>query len=109
MSAPEAGVPHRDAADPRRRRAPLSGSLPAGTLAPRIVAPGIVPAGIVAAGIVVALVAITALVFYQFGSAGRPAAAPTTRPSPSASPSRPPSVAEIYNAVAPSVVFIEAL
>src|SRR5436190_1012774 len=56
-----------------------------------------------------ALIALTAVVFYQFGSAGSPNAAPIARPSPSASPSRPPTVAEIYNAVAPSVVFIEAL
>src|SRR5262252_6145839 len=84
MSAPEAGVPHRGTADPRRRRALL-------------------------AGIAVVLLALVAVVFYYFGSSGSTGRAAPVRPSPSPSASKAPTVAEIYNAVAPSVVFIEAL
>src|SRR5262245_16288252 len=59
-----------------------------------------------AAAALAAIVAI-ALLFYSIGSAKTPQAAPATpRPSPSASP--PPTVAQIYAAIAPSVVFIEA-
>src|SRR5690348_12248451 len=51
-----------------------------------------------------ALVA-TALLFYSIGTHGVPQATPTTpRPSPSASPA--PSIAQIFAALAPSVVFI---
>src|SRR6266540_2096041 len=53
--------------------------------------------------------ALTAFVFYQFGSSSStPAAAPRPSARPSASPSREPTPAEIYTAVAPSVVSIEA-
>jgi putative serine protease PepD len=57
--------------------------------------------------VVVAALAVTALLFYALGSAGTsPVAAPTVSPKPSASP--PPTVAQIYAAIAPSVVYIEA-
>lgn len=83
MSAPEADAPHRGPVDLRRRPALLVG--------------------------IAALIVLTAVVSYRFGSAGSSGAATAVRPSSSASPSRRPTVAEIYNAVAPSVVFIEAL
>jgi putative serine protease PepD len=54
-----------------------------------------------------ALVA-TALVFYSIGARGTPHAAPST-PKPTASPSSAPSIAQIFAAIAPSVVFIEAV
>ena len=63
---------------------------------------------LIAAAAVLALV-LTAFVFYRLGSGnGGPAAAtrPSARPSPS--PSGTPSTAQIYTAVAPSVVSIEA-
>lgn len=55
---------------------------------------------------VIALVA-TAVVSFRLGSGGRPRAAPSA--TPSASASGPPSTAEIYAALAPSVVTVEAL
>jgi S1-C subfamily serine protease len=66
------------------------------------------PAVIVAA-VTVALL-LTAVIAYRWGSSGSDAAG-GARPSAPASPSAsgPPSVAEIYAAVAPSVVTIEAL
>ncbi len=54
-----------------------------------------------------AVVALTAAVFYTWGASGTPAAAPSTAPSPSSS-ATPPTVAEIYAALSPSVVSIEA-
>jgi putative serine protease PepD len=60
----------------------------------------------IAAG-VLALV-LTAFVFYQWGSRGPAAPATAASPSPSASATAPPSTAEIYQAVAPSIVSVEA-
>jgi S1-C subfamily serine protease len=58
--------------------------------------------------VAVAALALTALVAYRWGSSGAaPAALPSATASPSAS--RPPTTAEIYAAVAPSVVSIEAV
>ncbi len=54
---------------------------------------------------VVAL-ALCAFVFYRWGDELRPRA--TATPSASPSPSRPPTAADIYTALAPSVVSIEA-
>jgi putative serine protease PepD len=45
--------------------------------------------------------------FYRLGSDRSPAARPAPSRAPSASPTRPPTTAEIYQAVAPSVVSIE--
>ncbi len=56
---------------------------------------------------VVAALAITAVAFFQWGSARQPAAQVTPRPSPTASP-RPMTVAEVYQMLLPSVVFIRA-
>jgi putative serine protease PepD len=56
---------------------------------------------------VLALV-LTATVFYRWGSSSAPAAAPSASARPSPSPSREPTPAEVYTAVAPSVVSIEA-
>jgi S1-C subfamily serine protease len=53
----------------------------------------------------VAVLALTAFVSYRSGSAGAPKASASVRPSPSAS--RSPTTAEIYTAVAPSVVSIQ--
>jgi putative serine protease PepD len=55
---------------------------------------------------IIAAIAVTAVVFYQWGSSGSPK--PPVKVAPSASPSKLPSAAEIYTAVAPSVVSIEA-
>src|SRR5260221_3915508 len=62
----------------------------------------------VAAVAVVALL-LTAIVFYQWGSAGSPGRSTTAAASPSASASKVPSTAQIYTAVAASVVSVEAL
>src|SRR5207249_11417337 len=70
-------------------------------------APATVHKGRGAAIAVVALV-LTAIVFYRWGSGGAPEWSPTTAP-PTATPSKSPSTAEIYAAVAPSVVSIEAV
>jgi len=59
----------------------------------------------IAVGAVVAL-GLAALVFHRWGSGGTPAQSRT--PAPSASASRAPSTAEIYAAVAASVVTVEA-
>jgi putative serine protease PepD len=64
-------------------------------------------AAVIAAVAVVALV-LTAIGFYRWGSGGSPRAAPRPVPS-SAAPSREPTPAEIYTALAPSVVSIEAV
>ena len=50
---------------------------------------------------------LVALAVVRWGAGGTPAAAPRAAPS-SAAASRPPTTAEIYSAVAPSVVSIEA-
>jgi putative serine protease PepD len=55
----------------------------------------------------VAVLALTALVAYRSGSAGPARLSPTATPS-SAAPSKDPTPAQIYTAVAPSVVSIEA-
>lgn len=61
----------------------------------------------IAAGAALLLV-LTAFLFYRWGSSGgAPAALPSNRPSPSAS--GPPTTAQIYTNVAPSVVAIDAL
>jgi S1-C subfamily serine protease len=61
---------------------------------------------LIAAGIAVALV-VTALVAFQWGAAGRPQE--TARVKPSASPkASPPTVAQIFDALVPSVVAIRA-
>ena len=54
-----------------------------------------------------AVLVATALLFYSIGTHGAPQATPTT-PRPSPSPSPAPSIAQIFAALAPSVVFIEA-
>jgi S1-C subfamily serine protease len=59
----------------------------------------------VGAAAMVALV-VTALLFYSIGSARTPQALPTASPKPSPSPA--PSISQIFAAIAPSVVFIEA-
>jgi S1-C subfamily serine protease len=53
------------------------------------------------------LLSLVAAVSYRWGSAGAPQAGPTARPTPTAS--RDPSTAEIYTAVAPSVVSIQGV
>jgi putative serine protease PepD len=84
MTLPSDLVVEADApAPPRRRRGPV-----------------------IAAGVVVVLV-LAAFVFFRWVSPGAPPAAATASPSPS--PSGPPSTAEIYAALAPSVVTVEAL
>jgi S1-C subfamily serine protease len=60
----------------------------------------------IAAVAVVTLVLI-AIAFYRWGSAGSPVLSPT--PLPSTTATRDPSTAQIYTAVAPSVVSIEAV
>src|SRR5688500_17514491 len=60
------------------------------------------------AAVAVLTLALTAFVFYRWGSSSTPAAAPAPSARPSASPSREPTTAEVYTAVAPSVVSIEA-
>jgi S1-C subfamily serine protease len=53
--------------------------------------------------------ALTAVVFYRWGSTGANGSrSAATTPSPTASPTKAPTPAEIYQAVAPSVVSIEA-
>ncbi len=61
----------------------------------------------VAAVAVIAFV-LTAIVFYRWGSAGSPGLSPKSVPT-SVAASKAPSTAEIYTAVAPSVVAIEAV
>jgi S1-C subfamily serine protease len=56
-----------------------------------------------------AALVLTAVVFYHWGSAGSPRVAPTRAPGASPSASKTPSTADIYTAVAPSVVSIEAI
>jgi S1-C subfamily serine protease len=94
--------PHDNLApdDRRRKDAAVEESVPGSARARRGV--------MVVAVTIVALVALvpTAIVAYQWGSAG--SVAVPTRPSASPSASRAPTTAEIYNAVAPSVVTIGA-
>jgi S1-C subfamily serine protease len=61
----------------------------------------------VIAAAVVAAILLTAFLFFRWGSANQPQALPTA--TPEASASGPPSTAEIYAALAPSVVSLEAL
>jgi S1-C subfamily serine protease len=56
-------------------------------------------------GALIVTLAITAVLSYRWGSSARPAAVPTATPSASATP---PTTAEIYAAVAPSVVSVLA-
>ncbi|MEN3310272.1 MAG: putative serine protease PepD [Micromonosporaceae bacterium] len=65
--------------------------------------------GVAIAAAAVLAVGLTAFVFYHWGSAGSRASPPTAAATASASASRAPSTAEIYTAVAPSVVSIEAV
>lgn len=60
-----------------------------------------------AAAAVMAL-AITAIAFYQWGSAKSPADRPAARPSPSPSRTGPLTVNEVFNTLAPSIVAIKA-
>ena len=60
------------------------------------------------AAVVVAL-ALTAAVFYAWGTSGRSNPAPAAKPSARPSQSATPTTAQIYTTVAPSVVSIEAL
>ncbi len=59
-------------------------------------------------GAVVVLLLLTALLVYHWGSAGPSGALPATTPSASPSASKQPTTADIYTAVAPSVVEITA-
>jgi S1-C subfamily serine protease len=63
--------------------------------------------GRLAAAVAVLALVLTAIAFYRLGSARSPAALPS--PSPSPSPTRSPTTADIYAAVAPSVVSIQAV
>ncbi len=56
--------------------------------------------------LVASALVIAALAYFQWGSTGQPAV-PAARPSPTASP-RPLTVAEIYQTLLPSVVYIKA-
>ena len=60
----------------------------------------------VIAAVAVVVLAVCAFVFYRWGAGNRPHAIAT--PSASPSPSRSPTTADIYTALAPSVVSIEA-
>ena len=60
-----------------------------------------------AAVLVLALLALTAVVSLRWDSGGSPAAAPSTAPTPT--PSGPLTTAQIYAALAPSVVTIESV
>jgi S1-C subfamily serine protease len=59
-------------------------------------------------GAVAVLLIVTALLFYHWGSAGPSGALPSATPSASPSASKQPTTADIYTAVAPSVVEIAA-
>jgi S1-C subfamily serine protease len=63
--------------------------------------------GVVAAAALVAALALTAVLSYRWGTAKAPRPSATARPSPS--PTKLPSTAQIYNALAPSIVTIESL
>jgi putative serine protease PepD len=63
---------------------------------------------VVVAAAAVAVLALTAVVAFRWGSAGSSQASSTATPRPSASSSKAPTAADIYTAVAPSVVLIEA-
>jgi S1-C subfamily serine protease len=62
---------------------------------------------ILAAVLVVLALALTALVSYRWGSGGTATTLPTARPTPT--PTRDPTVAEIYNTLAPSIVSVQTL
>jgi putative serine protease PepD len=78
------------------------------TEAAPVPAPARRPSRVLIVGAVVVILVLTAIVFYQWGSSGTtPVALPTPRPSPTASAA--PTTAKIYDALAPSVVSIDAL
>jgi putative serine protease PepD len=58
---------------------------------------------------VVVVLALTAFLFYRWGSAGSPRALPTATPRATPTPTAKPSTAQIYTAVAPSIVSIESV
>ncbi|HET8684188.1 MAG TPA: trypsin-like peptidase domain-containing protein [Micromonosporaceae bacterium] len=88
-----------------------SGTSAPADLAPRAEAPASPPprraaSRVMAGAVVVALaLAVTALLAYRWGSASSPQAAPAASPRPSATAALSP--AEIYDALAPSVVTVE--
>jgi S1-C subfamily serine protease len=59
--------------------------------------------------VVAAALVLTAYLFYHWRAAATPASLPTPRPSASATPTRPPTTAEIFTALAPSVVSIDTV
>lgn len=61
---------------------------------------------LIAALVAVALV-VTAVIAFQWGASERPQATPSAKPSPKASP--PPTVADIYDTLLPSVVAIRSV
>ncbi|HLT09940.1 MAG TPA: trypsin-like peptidase domain-containing protein [Micromonosporaceae bacterium] len=63
----------------------------------------------IAAAAVAAALAITAAVAFRWGSSANPAAEPVPAPSPTPSADAQLSTAEIYSALAPSVVTVEAV
>jgi S1-C subfamily serine protease len=85
MTAPEDLVVEAGAPAPRRRRR----------------------GAVIAAGAVVVVLLLAAFGYFRWGSAGSPP--PATAASPSPSRTGPPTNAEIYAALAPSVVTVEAL
>jgi S1-C subfamily serine protease len=62
---------------------------------------------VLGAAVVVLAVVLTAIVSYRAGSGG--AAAPVATPSPQVSTTAPPTTAQIYAALSPSIVLIESL
>jgi putative serine protease PepD len=61
---------------------------------------------LVAGAVAVVAISLTGVGFYRWGASG--SSKPPVKATPSASPSKLPSVAEVYTALAPSVVSIEA-
>jgi S1-C subfamily serine protease len=61
--------------------------------------------GVVIGAVIAVALVLTALVSFRWGTTDTPQAAPAVTPTPSATP---PTTAEIYAAIAPSVVTIEA-
>jgi putative serine protease PepD len=64
---------------------------------------------ILAAVAVVIVLALTAFLFYRWGSGSSPKALPTATPRATPTPTAKPSTAQIYTAVAPSIVSIESV
>jgi putative serine protease PepD len=62
--------------------------------------------GVAVAAAVLAVVVLTAVLAYRAGSGGTPMARPSPTPTPS--PTKPPTPADVYTAVAPSIVSIDA-